>query len=121
MRILVADNQSSARLALCTLLEQQFGWHVVGEVDSATNLMSQIEDTRPDLVLLDWSLPELEAEELVKVLREKYCNISVIVLSGRPEMRLAALAVGADAFVSKADPPERLLAAISSVYQSQTN
>jgi DNA-binding NarL/FixJ family response regulator len=36
----------------------------------------------------------------------------VIALSGRSEARLAALSAGADAFVSKGDPPERLLAAI---------
>lgn len=121
MRILVADNQSSARLALYAFLEQQSGWQVVGEVISADKLMSQIEDTNPDIVLLDWGLPGLEAEELVPFLREKCTNISVIVLSSRPEMRSEALAVGADTFVSKADPPDRLLGAISSVYQSQTN
>ena len=120
MRILLADDQPSARFALCALLEQQAGWHVVGEVVSADKLMTQIKDTSPDLILLDWNLPELEAEELVPVLREKYTNISVIVLSGRPEIRSEALAVGADAFVSKADPPDRLLRAIASVNQSQT-
>ena len=121
MRILVADNQSSARLALCALLEQQSGWLVVGEVVSAENLMSQIEDTDPDLILLNWSLPDLKAEELIPILRENRSNLSVIVLSGRPEIRFEALAAGANDFVSKADPPKRLLRAIASVYQNQTN
>jgi DNA-binding NarL/FixJ family response regulator len=67
---------------------------------------------------VDLSLPELEVEELISVLREKYTNISVIVLSGRPEIRSEALASGADAFVSKADLPDRLFQAISSVNQS---
>jgi DNA-binding NarL/FixJ family response regulator len=118
MRILVADNQSSARLALFALLEQQPGWQVVGEVVSADELMSEIKVSRPDLILLDLSLPELIAEELLPVLREKYTNISVIVLSSRPETRSKALAAGADAFISKADPPDRLLQAISSAKQS---
>lgn len=118
MRILVADNQSSARLALCALLEQQSGWQVVGEVISADKLMSQIEDTNPDIVLLDWGLPGLEADQLVPFLREKCTNISVIVLSSRPEMRSEALAVGANAFVSKADSPDKLLRAISSINQN---
>jgi DNA-binding NarL/FixJ family response regulator len=118
MRILVADNQASARLALCALLEQQNGWQVVGEVVSAENLMPQIENTNPDLVLLNWNLLELEAEQLVPVLREKYTNISVIVLSSRPELCSKALAAGADIFVSKADPPDRLLWAISSINRS---
>jgi DNA-binding NarL/FixJ family response regulator len=115
MRILIADNQSSARLALCTLLEQQSGWSIVGEVVSADNLISQIEDTGPDLVLLNWCLPKLEAEKLISVLRKNGTKTSVIVLSGRPEVCQEALAVGADAFVSKADPPDKLLGAISSI------
>ena len=119
MRILVADNHSSARLALCALLEQQSGWLVVGEVVSSDNLMSQIEDTNPDLILVNWNLPELNAEDLISVLRENRTNISVIVLSSRPEIRSEALAAGADDFVCKADPPERLLRAISSVNRSQ--
>lgn len=118
MRILVVANQASVRLALCALLEQQNGWQVVGEVDSAENLMPQIENTNPDLVLLNWNLPELDAEQLVPVLREKYTNISVIVLSSRPELCSKALAAGANVFVSKADPPERLLWAISSIKPS---
>ena len=48
MRILVADNQSSARLALCALLEQQSGWQVVGEVVSAEDLMLQVKDRVKD-------------------------------------------------------------------------
>ena len=41
--------------------------------------------------------------------------MSIIVLSGRPEYRKNAIAAGADAFVSKVDPPDRLLDAISSI------
>ena len=119
MRILVADNHSSARLALCALLEQQSGWLVVGEVVSADNLMSQIEDTNPDLILVNWSMPELKTADLISDLRENRNKIAVIVLSGRPEIRSEALAAGADDFVSKADPPGRLLRAISSVNRSQ--
>jgi DNA-binding NarL/FixJ family response regulator len=39
----------------------------------------------------------------------------VIVMSGQPEVRRAALAVGADAFISKTDPPDQLLAALKEV------
>jgi DNA-binding NarL/FixJ family response regulator len=103
---------------LCTLLEQQAGWLVVGEVDSADNLIPQIKDTTPDLILLKWGLPELNAPQLIPVLREEFTNISIIVLSGRPEHCSEALAMGADAFVCKANPPDGLLQTISSVYQN---
>jgi CheY-like chemotaxis protein len=61
---------------------------------------------------LDWQLPGLAADHLLTTLREACPGLYVIALSGRPEARRAALAAGADAFVYKCDPPERLLAAI---------
>jgi DNA-binding NarL/FixJ family response regulator len=50
---------------------------------------------------------------LLSALRRACPGLFVIILSGRPEVRRAALAAGADAFVCKCDPPERLLAAIA--------
>jgi DNA-binding NarL/FixJ family response regulator len=49
-------------------------------------------------------------------LREAFTNLLVTVLSAQSEARRAALAAGPDAFVSKADPPERLLAAVQAVF-----
>jgi DNA-binding NarL/FixJ family response regulator len=52
-------------------------------------------------------------------LREAYPGLAVIVLSGHPEVEEAAVAAGADAFVSKADPPEVLLDAIAGVKREE--
>jgi CheY-like chemotaxis protein len=71
--------------------------------------------THPDLILLDWELPGLPKIGSMTGLQNVYPNLLVIVLSGRPEVRQKALAAGADAFVSKADPPERLLAVLHSM------
>jgi two-component system nitrate/nitrite response regulator NarL len=112
MRILLADDQPQVRFALRTLLERQPGFEVVGEARSGQDLRGQIEPTRPDLVLLDWELPGESALDSLSNLRTMYPALRVIALSGRSEARQAALRAGVDAFVSKADPPERLLAAI---------
>ena len=56
----------------------------------------------------------LAAEDLLMALRAACPALAVIVLSGQPEAEGSALAAGADAFVSKADPPEQVLAAIRS-------
>jgi DNA-binding NarL/FixJ family response regulator len=89
---------------------------VVGEAAEAEDLLAQLKATRPDLMLLDWELPGLalansvgSEKRLLSVLHVFYPNLRVIALSGRPEAHQAALAAGVDAFVSKGDPPERLL------------
>ena len=115
MRILLADAGSSARFALCALLEQHTGWHVVGEVSSAEQLPGQVEATMPEVVLLDWNLPELNTNETISSLNEQFPELSIIVLSGRPETKSQACAAGANVFVSKADPPDRLIEAIAAL------
>jgi DNA-binding NarL/FixJ family response regulator len=64
------------------------------------------------LLLLDWELPGDRALDILSTLRIICPALHVIALSGRPEARRAALKAGVDAFVSKSDPPENLLAAI---------
>jgi DNA-binding NarL/FixJ family response regulator len=125
MRVLLADDQSQVRSALRLLLEQEPELSIVGEVATAGELLTQIEETCPDVVLLDWELPGLRTAEpsissgqsLLSALRTFCPHLLVIALSGRPEACQAALAAGADAFVSKGDPPERLLAAVDNCCQ----
>ena len=114
MRVLLADDQSKVRSALRLLLEQEPGMSVVGEAAEAEDLLAQVRAVHPDLVLLDWELPGLQAANpVLPTLRALCPHLSVIALSGRPGARRAALAAGADAFVSKGDPPEQLMAAVN--------
>ena len=113
MRVLLADDQSKVRSALRLLLEQEPGMSVVGEAVEAEDLLAQVEATQPDLVLLDWELPSLRTDDWLSTLRTLCPRLKVIALSGRPEARQAALTAGADTFISKGDPPERLLAAVN--------
>jgi DNA-binding NarL/FixJ family response regulator len=123
MRILVAETRTKTRFALRTLLEQLPGIDVVGEATDAEELLTQTGKARPDIVLLDWGLRglsrvsrtdlrETAVGDLLTALHNLGSRLYVIVLDGRPETRQAALTAGADDFVSKVDPPDRLLTAI---------
>lgn len=112
MRTLIADSQSKVRRALRVLLEQTTQVQIVGEAADAPGLLARIVTAEADLVLLDGDLPGLTMVELLSVLRRAFPRVRIIALSTRPERGPAALAAGADAFVSKADPAEHLLAAI---------
>jgi len=113
IRILLADDQAKVRSALRLVLEQQPGFSILGEAVDATGLLDWVKAVCPDLVLLDWELPGLETDSLLSALRARCPHLKVIALSVRPEARRAALEAGVDAFVSKVDPPERLLAAVN--------
>lgn len=108
-RILVADSDARVRSALQTLLQQEPAQIAVRESGDIGSLALQIKQFKPDLILLDWELPGRPAAALLFALHGLDYQPKVIVLSTRPESETDALTVGADAFVCKGDPPERLL------------
>jgi DNA-binding NarL/FixJ family response regulator len=112
MHILLADSQSRVRFALSSLLEEQSELTVVGEATDGPELLAQVEAACPDLVLVDWDLPGMAGADLLAALKGTCPDLHVIVLSSHPEVEPEALAAGVYAFVSKAGPPEPLLAAI---------
>lgn len=121
MRILVADHQIQVRYGLRVLLEQHPTWQIVGEARDADALFAQLADTAPDVLLIDWGLPGLQAVGSLTAVRSIIPHAVIITLSSRPELRREALSAGADAFVSKVDPPEHLLSAIEACVAHETH
>jgi len=112
MRVLIADDRPEVRSAMRLLLRQQPGVTVVGEAVDTEQALKVAAGQRFDLVLLDWELPGQDRAPALVRLRAARPGLVVVALSGRPEARREALGAGADLFVSKGDPPERLLAAV---------
>lgn len=114
MRVTLADERHKVRFALRTLLGRQADVEVVGEASNAQDLIALAENECTDIFLLDCELPGMKLHDLVESLRGTCPESMVIALSGRVDARRMALSAGVDAFVSKGDPPERLLSAIKS-------
>ena len=112
LNILIGDGQHRVRFGLHLLLEQQPGWRITGEAEDAQALLDAICLGCPDLVLLDWELPGMPPEELLRVIRQLCPHLWIVFMSGKNELRQAALHAGADIFAYKADPPEKLLGVI---------
>ena len=113
MHVLLADAEDHVRYGLRVLLEERTDLQVVGEAADAEALLAHVASACPDLVLLSWDLAGRKGAELLSTLRRVCPGLHVIVLSGRPEARQAVLDAGANAFISKVEPPEQLLAAIA--------
>jgi DNA-binding NarL/FixJ family response regulator len=111
MRVLLADDEPKVRSALRLILEQLKEVEAVDEVTDAISLTSQLKNSPPDLLLVDLELPGLRSNEQLSDLR-RYAPLKVIVLSGQYKPPKMALVSGADAFISKCEPPDRLFAAL---------
>lgn len=114
MRAYLADDDVEVRRALRVLLEQRFGFQVVGEAAHAYGLTSLVESARADLVMLDWELPGRVDAALLVAMHQLLPRPRIVVLSSFADLKDTALTAGADAFAGKGQPPEHLLAVLAS-------
>ena len=112
MRILLAEHHSQVLKGLQIFLQQMTEYTVVGEATDADGLLDQAENVSPDLVLFDWELPGRPRADIIAALYALDSRPKVIVLSTKLDVAEAALKAGADLFVSKGDPPAKLLSAL---------
>jgi two-component system response regulator DesR len=115
MRIVIADRQVATRSALSMLLAPETAIDIVGEAGDKQQLISTVEATQPDVVLLDWELAGSTTVDLLAELRALPLSFKIIALSGRPEAQRAALSAGVEGFVSKGESPTRLLTVLRAI------
>ena len=109
MRIILAEHHSKLLSALRTLVTEKTDHVIAGEARDWAELLKQAQKTKPDLVLLDWELPDRPRNDLRTDLCVSEKGLRLIVLSTWVEVKEIALAAGADAFVSKSESPDKLL------------
>jgi DNA-binding NarL/FixJ family response regulator len=119
MRILLADHHSPVLSALQTRLREEASLIVVGAVSSAESLITEVQELQPDLILLDWELPGKDSQDLIASLHRIEPRPIVIAMSSKLEKGRAALAAGADAFVSKREDSTWLIETLQ-ILKSQT-
>lgn len=112
MKILISDNRQRVRSAVGLLLEQQETCQVIEQAGNFYALLQSLAAGCPDLILLDWELEGFHPQK-ISLLYNRCPQARIIALSSQPESRSKALAAGVDGFVTKGDPPRKLLAAVA--------
>lgn len=109
--VLIADDESNILMSLEYLLSKH--GYLVSVARSGTEVLAQFERNRPDLLLLDVMMPELDGFSVLQRLRENaaYGDLKVILLTakGREVEVRKGLALGADAYVTKPFSTRELL------------
>jgi DNA-binding NarL/FixJ family response regulator len=109
-RILIVDDHPLTRSALHDLLTQ-YGFDVVGDASDGEEAIGAAARLRPDLILLDLSMPGLDGLSALPSLREAApeCEVVVLTASGTEENLLGAIRGGAAGYLLKSEPPERIV------------
>jgi len=118
-RILLADDNADLRSALRLMLETRLGFELITEARDMEHVLAQVEDSRPDCIILDWELPGRPTRERVTVLRALVPGLKVIALSARPESKTDAELEGTNAFLCKTESPEQILKIIRKICREE--
>lgn len=120
IRVFIADDHEIVREGLRRILVESSDIEVVGEAATFDELLGHLAEARPEIVILDVSMPGPGFLESLRRLCE--LGVRVLVLSMHPESQFAARALkgGASAYLSKERTPDELIRAIHSVHAGRT-
>ena len=122
IKIAIADDQKLFRKGITALIKSFEHMEVVFEAENGLELLSLCEnfENTPDIILLDLSMPEMNGLDALKVLKEKYPLISIIVLTSHEleSFILATIQAGANGYLAKNAEPEEVEKAIREVYKN---
>lgn len=116
-RILVVDDHTLVRDGLCRLLEGEPGLQVIGTAGTGRDAICLCRDLRPDVVLLDYGLPDLDGLEVTRQIAAQNTGTRILILTmhENEEYAMRVMRAGATGFVVKGASTEELLTAVRKV------
>src|SRR6476659_10469079 len=117
--ILIADNHEVVRCGLRALLAERPDWEVVAEAADGKEAVAQARKTKPDVAIIDYSLPLLNGVEVTRQIRQCSPDTAVLIFTMHDNSNLIhqLLRAGAMGYVLKSDAQRLLVTAIDTVAQ----
>lgn len=122
LRLLIADDNPSVRVGIRMLLESHPDWIVCGEAAKGVEAVEQAAALKPDVILLDIAMPELDGLTAVPLIRQRAPGTQIIILTLHESLDTARTAAlrGATVYIAKSLITDALVPAIESL-QSEMN
>jgi DNA-binding NarL/FixJ family response regulator len=121
IRILLADDHKMLREGLRVLLDSQTDMQVVGEAANGAEALQQADNLKPNVLVLDLSMPELDGLQTTEILRTRLPAIKVVVLTANEDVSYLNLLckAGVAGYILKRSPGEELVQAIRMAAEGQ--
>lgn len=121
-KVLLVDDHPIVRRGLREIISREKDLEVCGEAGSATEAMEQIDETSPDLVIVDLSLNETGGLELIKQIRATDQSVKMLVATMHDEAIYAerSLHAGANGYINKEEATDHLIGAVRQVLRGKT-
>jgi DNA-binding NarL/FixJ family response regulator len=119
--VLIVDDHPVVRLGLRTMLESERDISIVAMAASAKEALLEVQNVRPDVVLMDMRMPEMSGTEAIVALRRVQPDIRILVLTNYEEDEYIrqAFQAGAMGYLLKSTAQEEIVDAVRSLYHNQ--
>lgn len=119
IRVLIADDQKILTDGITAFLEKESDIEVVGEAQNGNEVLQILEKQMVDVAVLDIEMPEMNGIETTKIIKKKYPNTKVLILSmyKKREYILNMMYLGVNGYILKNKSKEELVGAIHNVYR----
>jgi NarL family two-component system response regulator LiaR len=123
IRVFVADDHAIVRKGIAAVLEIVTDIEVVGEAENGRDAVSQVAQLRPDVVLMDLVMPEMDGIEAIRCIKEAQPKVRILVLTtfAGEDQVLPAIKAGALGYHLKDSRPEELVRAIRQVHRGEAS
>ncbi|TCC99001.1 response regulator transcription factor [Pedobacter psychroterrae] len=120
IRIAIADDHKIFRTGLIAVLKDVDEFNVVLEAGSGTELIEQIATEKPDLILMDIKMPDMDGLQTTLYIREHFEDIKILVISMYHENKyiIDMMKAGANGYLLKNAEPKEIIQAINTVYHT---
>ncbi len=117
LRILIADDHDLMRRGVKALLQSHAGWEICGEAHTGREAVAKAEELKPDVVILDISMPDLNGVDAAKRIRKASPDTEVLILSVHYSDQLIRdiLEAGVRGYIVKSDSDRDLVIAIETL------
>jgi len=122
VRILIADDHEVVRRGVRSLLTSRKEWDVCGEAVDGRDAVKKAKELKPDVVVLDISMPDLNGFEAARLIHKEVPQSKILILSQHnvSEMLQTALDAGARGYVSKSEVSRDLLPAVEAIIHNRS-
>jgi DNA-binding NarL/FixJ family response regulator len=119
IKVTIFEDNNSLRQSLYQLINGSDGFKCVGAFEDCLDLLKDIEDTKPDVVLMDIEMPGINGIEAVGILREKYPDLKILMqtIFEDNEKIFNSILAGASGYILKNTSPSRFLDFIKETYE----
>jgi len=121
IEIIIADDHAMFLDGISSLLANEQRFSIIGKAKNGKEVVTLLQQSLPDLIILDLSMPEMDGIELTKFLRKKHSSIKILIISthGNTQTIAKLTRLGVNGYLLKNAEKKELIDAINTIYKGE--